>query len=543
MTRPVSIAAFGLAAALAAPVQAETRPEVTVAVQQIVTSGMLDWARERSNVGARVLHSVYEALIDFERQEADLPMKPGLATSWTQVDDRTVELTLREGVLFHNGDVMTADDVVFSFSPERFGWLSEQEKAREEGRETFTRADGSTGVVPPADVAAYARASWPLLDRVEKVDDMTVRFVSTTSDPTLIGRISRSASAIVSPRALEEAGSFTEHARMPVGTGPYKVVEFRNDNVLVLEPHDAWRGGEAPLSRLRFLMVPETASRVNGLLSGEYDFITDIPPDQIAVIERDSRFEVVGGPITNHRILVFDHNNGPMRDPRVRQAMVHAIDRELIVEALWGGRTRVPPGLQWEYYADMFVEGWSAPEYDMAKARALVEESDYAGEPIQFRVLNNYYANQVSTAQIVAESWRQIGLNIDMQMKENWQQILLPPEGRGVRDWSNSAPFPDPVSSIVNQHCQNGGQQTWGEWTNPEFNDLCTVLETTMDLETRQDAFARMLEIAEREDPAFTVLHQNALFYGKRKDIEWMWSGLQSMDFGPDNFRLLTPAN
>lgn len=540
MTLP--LLALGLVA-LAAPALADDRPQITVAVQQIVTTGQLDWAREQSNVGARTLHSVYEGLIDFKRQEDDLPQKPFLATSWRQIDDRTVELTLRDGVVFHNGDVMTADDVVFSFSDERFGRLPAQEAARAAGQDRFTRPDGTQGVVPPAEVTAIAARAWPLLDRVEKVDERTVRFVATTSDPTMIGRISRAGAAIVSRRALSEAESFAAHARAPVGTGPYKVTAFEVDNLLVLEPHDQWWGGTPPLSRLRFLVVPEVASRVNGLLSGEYDFITDLPPDQIDIIERNDALEVVGGPITNHRILVFDHNTGPMQDPRIRRAMAHAIDRDLLVEALWGGRTRVPAGLQWEYYADMFVDGWTTPEYDLDKARALVLEAGYDGSPIPFRVMNNYYANQVSTAQIVAESWRQIGLNIDMQMKENWQQILAPEGGRGVRDWSNSAPYPDPVASIVNQHCQNGGQQQWGEWTNAEFNKNCTILETTMDLDTRRAAFARMLQIAERDDPAYTVLHQNALFYGKRKDIEWLPSGLQSMEFTAENFRVLTPGN
>jgi peptide/nickel transport system substrate-binding protein len=187
----------------------------------------------------------------------------------------------------------------------------------------------------------------------------------------------------------------------------------------------------------------------------------------------------------------------------------------------------------------MFVEGWEVPEYNPELAKQLLEEAGYNGEPIQMRVLNNYYTNQVSTAQINAESLRQIGLNIDFQMKENWQQINDPSDGkRAIRDWSNSAPFPDPVSSIVNQHCQNGGQQQLGEWSNEEFNENCLILERSMDQAARKAAFVRMLEIIEREDPGYTVLHQNAIFYGKRQDIEWEWSGLQSMDFRSGNFSI-----
>lgn len=535
----------GLAALAAGAAQAQTddRPTITVAVQDIVTSGALDVMRERSNVGARVFHSIFEGLIDYERQDPDLPQKPMLATEWRQVDDNTVELKLREGVKFHNGDVMDADDVVFTFSPERFGLLPEQVAAQEQGAELFTRnVSGVRGKVPPPEVGAIYKRSWPLLDRVEKVDDMTVRFITSQPDPTLIGRIARGGSEIYSERAYREAESWLAHAQAPVGTGPYKVVRFQDDNILELEAHDAYWGGTPPIKTLRFVVVPEVASRVNGLLSGEYDFITDVPPDQIEIVEEAEGVEVVGGPITNHRLMVFDKNNGAMKNPKVRQAITHAIDRQLIVDALWGGRTRVPPGLQWEYYGDMFVEGWEVPEYDPELAKKLLDEAGYDGEPIVMRVLNNYYTNQVPTAQINAESFRQIGLNIDFQMKENWQQIMDPGSNRAIRDWSNSAPFPDPVASIVNQHCPNGGQQQSGEWTNEEFNENCEILETSMDHDARKAAFKRMLEIIEREDPGYTVLHQNVIFYGKRKDIDWEWSGLQSMDFRAENFAV-QPSN
>lgn len=525
---------------------ADDRPEITVAVQQIVNAGALDVLREQSNVGARVFYSIFETLIDYDRQNADLPQKPGLATEWKRIDDKTVELKLRPGVKFHNGDVMTADDVVFTFSKERFGLLDEQDNARKDGKTLFTSSASTTagGKVPPAEVAAVAKRAWPNLDRVEKVDDMTVRFVSTVADPTLEGRISRYGAEILSKRAYEEADSWLAFAQKPVGTGPYKVVEFKPDNILVLEAHDDYWGGTPPVKTLRFAVVPEVASRVNGLLSGEYDFITDLPPDQIGTVESNAAFEVVGGPITNHRLMVFDKNNGPMQNVKIRQAMTHAIDRETIVETLWDGRTTVPAGLQWSYYGDMFLSDWTVPEYDMELAKKLVQESGYNGEEITFRVLNNYYTNQVSTAQINAESFRQIGLNVKIEMKENWQQIFDKESGpRMVRDWSNSAPFPDPVSSIVNQHCQNGQQQQVGEWTNEEFNALCIKLETSTDLEERRASFRRMLEIAEREDPAYTVLHQSAIFFGKRKDIAWNWSGLQSMDFRADNFQVVAPGN
>jgi peptide/nickel transport system substrate-binding protein len=89
----------------------------------------------------------------------------------------------------------------------------------------------------------------------------------------------------------------------------------------------------------------------------------------------------------------------------------------------------------------------------------------------------------------------------------------------------------------VNQHGPNGQQQQNGEWTNPEFNKLSSVLETSVDAAQRRKTFQRMLEISEREDPAYTVLHRTALFYGKRKDIDWKWSPTFMMDFRATNVK------
>jgi len=522
------IVSIGLAVLLAGTAQAQdNRPIITVGVQQIATSGTLDVLREQSNVGARVVYSVVEPLIDNMRQDVALPQKPALATAWRRLDERTIELKLRPGVLFHNGETMTAEDVAFTFSPMRW---------RGEGiPDDATPANTN---YPPREAVANARSLWPNLGDVQIIDTQTVRITSRVPDATMEGRIARYGSDIISKKGWEAAANWLAYARRPIGTGPYKIVDFRNDNMLVLEAHDAYWGGRPPIRTLRFVVAPDVSARVNGLLTGLFDFVTDLPPDQITVVQANPKFEVVGGPITNHRILSFDRNHPVLKDPRIRQALTHAIDRQLIVDTLFLGRTQVPKGLQWDYYGPMLIADWTVPQYDPARAKQLLAEAGYKGEPIPYRVLNNYYNNQVPTAQVLLEMWRAVGLNVQMEMKENWGQIMERNATRGIRDWSNSAPFNDPVASIVNQHCPRGGQQTSGEYTNADFNTLCGVLETSVVPAERRTTFARMLQIAEREDPAYTVLHQTTLLYGKRRDIRWTWSALQSMDFRAENFRI-----
>jgi peptide/nickel transport system substrate-binding protein len=516
--------------------QADQRPAITIAVQKVVNSNVLDVLREQSNVGERVFFSsLWEGLISRDWL-GQLGTVPGLATEWRRISDSVIELSLRPGVRFHNGDELTAEDVVFSFGRDRmFGTTL----ASAHGR-TIPIGEGMPAPRPgkelPPEVPAVARRNWPALERVEAVDRHTVRFHNATPDVTLEGRLSRYGSEILSRRGFEEAATWLDWARKPVTTGPYKVAEFRPDVSLTLVAHDEYWGGRPPLRQIRFVEVPEVASRINGLLSGEYHFACDIPPDQISGIERNRAFEVQGGTVLNHRLICFDKTHASLRDARVRRAFTHAIDRQAIVDSLWAGRTVVPKGLQWPYYEGMFHADWEVPRFDPAEARRLVRESGYRGDPIPYRLLNNYYTNQNATAQVMVEMWRAVGLNVQIEMKENWAQILERSSTRAVRDWSNSAPFNDPVSSIVNQHGPNGQQQQVGEWTNEEMNRLSVELETSTDRERRRAIFRRMLEICEREDPAYTVLHQNATFTAKRRDIRWKASPAFAMDFRATNW-------
>ncbi len=516
--------------------QADTRPSITIAVQKVVNSNTLDVLREQSNVGERVFFSsLWEGLIS-RNWMGSLESVPGLATEWRRLSDQAVELTLRQGVRFHNGEELTAEDVVFSFSRERmFGTTL----ASAQGR-TIPIGEGMPAPRPgkelPPEVPAVARRSWPALERVEAVDRYTVRFHNATPDVTLEGRIARYGSEIMSRRGWEESSTWLEWARKPITTGPYMVAEFRPDVSLTLVAHDQYWGGRPPIRQIRFVEVPEVSSRINGLLSGQYQFACDIPPDQIPGIERNRAIEVQGGTILNHRLICFDKNHSTLRDARVRRAMTHAMDRNAIVESLWAGRTEVPKGLQWPYYDQMFHADWAVPRFDPTEARRLLREANYRGEPIPYRLLNNYYTNQNATAQVLVEMWRQVGLNVQIEMRENWAQILERGPTRAVRDWSNSAPFNDPVSSIVNQHGPNGQQQQVGEWANEEMNRLSVELETSTDRARRRAAFRRMLEICEREDPAYTVIHQNATFTAKRRDIAWKASPAFAMDFRPGNY-------
>ena len=513
------------------------RPSVTIAVQKITNNNTLDIWNEQSNVGERVFFpNFWEGLINRDWMGNQGPVA-GLATEWKRIDDKTLELKLRQGVKFHNGDELTAEDVVFSFSKERLFGNTEPK-----GGKTIYESDNKPTTVKelPAAVPGIGRRLWPALAGVEAVDKYTVRFHNATPDVTLEGRLYAFGSQITNRRAWDEAASYTDWARKPITTGPYMVGEYKPDVSLTLVAFDEYWGGRPPLEEIRFVEVPEVASRVNGLLSGEYDFACDLPPDQIATVQAASGFEVQGSTILNHRISVFNTQNEILANPLVRRAMTHAIDRQAIVDALWGGQTVVPPGLQFDIFktTNMFIDGWAAPEYNPQLAQDLLKQAGYKGDAIPFRLLNNYYTNQTANGQIMVEMWKQVGLNVEIQMKENWAQIHDPEGVKGVRDWSASANINDPVTPMVTQFGPNGEMQQKKDWTNAEMNELSVVLETSTDRALRKKAYARMLEICEREDPAYQVLHQNAVFTGMKSSLKWKAAPAFAMDFRSNNWTM-----
>jgi len=496
--------------------QADSRPTVTVAVQNMTTSNTLEMLREQSNVGTRVFRNFAEPLVDTDWL-GDMSLIPGLATGWKRIDDRTVEFDLRQGVTFHNGDPLTAEEVAFSFGRERM-W------------------GGGTREVPTPAIG-NARRAFPGFERIEVLGTHRLRFINKVPDIVLEGRMARSIAVIANRRAFMEAPGWMDWARKPVGTGPYRIAEFKPDQMLTLEAFDDHWQGRPPIRTLRFAEVPEVSSRINMLISGGAQFASEIPPDQIATIESDRRFEVVGGPINNSRYLVFNKSNPVLANPLVRRAMSQGIDREAIIAALWSGRTSVPRGMQWEFYADMYLADFEAPRFDPAETRRLLRESGYRGQPIPYRCLNNYYTNQTATAQIMVEGWRELGLNVDLQMVENWGQILAgDPATRGVHDWSAAAVVPDPSIQMSGTWGRTGAPWIRDQWRNEEFGDLAAELENSMDRPRRKQVWGRMLQIIEHEDPGYVVLHRNASFTAKRRDIAWRASQSFFMDFRAHNY-------
>ena len=302
-------------AALATPAAANN---LTIAVQKVPDS--LDPATENSNVNLRIVYSLYETLVKTDYRDGG-KLKPGLATSWNVIDAKTIEFKLRDGVTFHNGDTLDAQDVVATFAPVRRG-LDKK--------------------VPVASKQFLGG-----IDRVEVVDKMTVRIHMKEADAIALNRFASFPSHIISETAFSKAPDYQAFAAKAVGTGPYRLVKHEVGKQVVIAAFDKyWGKPKAAAGKITFSVVPELSTRMAGLFAGQFDIITEVGTDEFKQIDANANTAVVGGPIENIRGIWYDSTNATLKDPRIRRAMNLAIDRETLVKQFYDGRATVTNGWQ-----------------------------------------------------------------------------------------------------------------------------------------------------------------------------------------------------
>jgi peptide/nickel transport system substrate-binding protein len=528
LPRLMIAAAFALAASCltAQTAVADSRPDLVIAVNKLPRS--LEPAMQMGNVDVRVNYNIFDTLIrrDFlsEDKGGAVRLVPGLATAWKRIGPTTLELELRQGVRFHDGTEFTADDVVFSFGKERiFG-----DKAP----------------------ARSARLFIGDLDRVEKLGTHKIRVVMKAPDPIIEHRLAGYGSWIVSKKAYEQhrkdgepveiwmAAAVKKVTWNPVGTGPYKFKEYVAGDRVALTANDGYFLGKPQAKSVTFKEVPEVSTRIAGLVSGEFDMVVEIPPDQLPVLEKYSDVRPASVILENSHVLTFNTKHPVMSDKKLRQALALAIDRKKLIDTLWRGKTITPNGNQMRNFGEYYIKDFPAVAYDPAKAKKLLAQSSYKGQTIEYRIIPNYYTNSMEAAQIIQEMWKAIGFNMKITAVENWKAIRGPDVA--IYPWSNTFRYPEPVGQISmswgpGSEIQTGDRQYWDG--TPEFNRLSGILTSSLDKQERKESFRRMMEIFQEEVPG-TILYNPISTYAMRKGIEFTPYSLYYMDFRPDNLKI-----
>ncbi|WP_114286696.1 ABC transporter substrate-binding protein [Candidatus Halocynthiibacter alkanivorans] len=461
-----------------------------------------------ANFAARVAYSIYDQLVRRDYLSGPggggIELVPGLATSWEQVSPTEWDFTIRQGVKFHDGTTMTVDDVVFSIN-NTYG----------AGSEPFAASGTIASVVA--------------------MDADTVRITTKNPDPALLARMA-TVMGQVYPQAYYERVGQEEFGHLPVGTGPYKWAGRVTGESVKLDAFDDYWGDTPPLNSITFLEVPEVSSRIAGLMTGEFDIATSIPPSQTRPIDNDAGTEIRAVAVENVQMITFrQYKEGrPQADKRIRKAMALSLDRALLADKLWAGLTTAGT-YDFAGYGEYAIPERGPLPFDPEGAKALLADAGYNGEEIVIRIVGGYYTNMTRAVEASMEMWKKVGLNVKLDIIENWGQMGQEGDAYAASDnmWMT-----DPAGGMWFSWGREGGHRLkdWGGTAPAEFLKLGTDIEQGSDFATRKTAYGDLLELWDDLVPAI-LLYRPVEAYGVRKGLEWQPYTIFYMDFRAANFK------
>ncbi|MFF0923652.1 MULTISPECIES: ABC transporter substrate-binding protein [Rhizobium] len=489
--------------------RAGDRPQLVIGLND--QPAKLEPADAPLSVDMRVTYSVFDTLIrrDYasEQTAGHAVLIPSLATAWKRIDDRTIELKLRQNVKFHNGDTLTAQDVAFTFSKERIF--------------------GDKALVPTA------KRYLGDIEAVEIIDPETIRIRAARPNPVLELRLADTTAAVVNERAYREMGvnGFKRH---PVGTGPAKFVQWDDGDKLTFEPFDNYWGGKPAFGRLVFRVIPDSQARLACLINHECDLIVQVDPDQLSTISSYEYLKTEESVIENLQVIWFVGTEPYVKDKRIRQALSLSIDRNLLVQALWSGKTTVPTSWQISAFGDLFDPQRQDFVFDPQKAKRLLAEAGYDGGEILIRNVSGYYPFGDQMIQAVQKMWQNVGLNVKLQMVENVAQSYQPGRSIGTGSVSFLMPAPEGLGYAL---FEKGGlaETRHGFQPSTEFKKLVGTFYSTADGAVRKTTYKQILDYLADEMPA-TAVYMMPQFYGVSTKINWHPIPNYPLDFRPDSF-------
>lgn len=411
---------------------------------------------------------------------------PALAESWEISEDGTeYTFKLRQGVKFHNGEDFDAQDVVATFE---HGKLPEN---------------------------AYAFEYEGI--KVEVVDDFTVKLITEEPRPLLLRRLSTQI-LIIPNDYYKEVGfdGFEEH---PVGTGPFKFVEWVKGDRISLEAfEDYWEEGLPKVAKLTFRPIPEEATRIAAVQTGEIHIANRLPAEEAQKLLGAEGIQIVRYPVDRVFYIAFNNLTSgvgtPIEDPQVRQAMNYAVDRQAIIDALFNG------------YADLVV-GFTTPTnlgyddsltpypYDPDKARELLAEAGYAdGFEIGFACPTGAYTNFEQVCEAIGGYLNDVGITFEggeIQFMESGQYWDLEAKKELPPLFGDSWSTADGEALNRLDGALGGADASYSAWGTSTIDDYLTKISTTVDTDARGKLYAE-LQQALYDDPPFIYLYQPNTF-------------------------------
>ena len=442
--------------------------------------------------------NIYDALIF---RKADLSVEPGLAESWEQKDDTTWIFHLRKGVKFHNGDPFTADDVIYSF-----------------------KHCADSKVV--SNMVSF-------VDHINKIDDYTIELKTKKPFAPLLKYL---AEVMIIDKKYVEAVGDEEMNLKPIGTGPYKVVEWIKEDHITMKANEEYWKGKPDIQNVVFRPISNEATRTAALMSGDVQLITNVPVHDADQIKKNSKLKYISIPglrliyltvdVTRDKTPTIEGKN-PFKDPKVKEAIQMAIDKDAIVKNIMNGHAFVADQGNIKQTAG-YVDGIKAPKYNPEKAKELLKE---AGYPDGFSVIldapNNRYPNDFKVAEAVASQLAKVGIQVKLNLmpKSMFFNYIRPGDKTSFNLCGWSAPEGDTgnwyVTMFYTRNKKKGyGTSNRGHYSNPAFDQDIDEADGTADMAKRTAFLQDATKIVAKDMP-FIPLYFQEDAYGASGDIDF----------------------
>ncbi len=436
-------------------------------------------------------NEIAEGLLKFDE---NMQLAPNLAEKWEMKDDKTYVYTIRKDVKFHDGSPMTVDDVVFSMERTR---------------------DPKT--------ASYLGWMYDNVDKIEKVDDSTVKV--TLKEPDAMWRYVTATSAchVISKKYFEEhKDNFGKPDGGVMATGPFKYVSWQTGSEIVLEKNENYwnKEGGPYLDKIVYKVIPEGTTRVTGLKTGQINMTVNLPLDLVKVVESMDSIKLQKADSYMNDTIAFNTQRKPFDDKKVRQAMNYALDKKKIIDQLVqdnGIAARaipVPPAL-WTFSKEKWEAAYKEiPDYayDLEKARQLMAESSVPNG-FSAKILTDNDSLRINSALALQAAVKPLGIKLEIE-KVTGEELTTRGFG-GARDYDMIAnnwgsDYPDPSGNLLPLfHSANVGDggANYANYRNPEVDKLLSEQIHLSDDDKRADLMIQAEKIIAEDSPWIMLGH------------------------------------
>ena len=494
---PLLVLALVLTVAFA--VDAQPKDTLTIALPSHAPT--LDPHMHFERVGVLVNINMFDSLL---HRSPKLEYEPGLATSWKALNDTTWEFKLRKGVKFHNGDPLTAEDVKYSF-----------ERVTEPGKEK--KKSPQYGNI---------RA----VKEVRIVDPETIHIVTDKPFPLLLERLVYF--CIVPKKHIEKVGDDAFGASAPVGTGPWKFVEWKRDQYIRLEAFDGYWRGKPPFKYLVVRAIPEVATQIAEIKTGGVDLIRSVSADILPELKAHPQTYVSSAPILRVHQVELDMRVPPFDKKLVRQAANYAIDKQAVIQKIMGGLgTQVATVVQPPAFGfDAEVKPYP---YDPKKAKELLAQAGYPNG-----VDVTLHSSEIAIRpqfEAIAQMLTEVGIRVNARVWDPgpaWNKFFQA-DGKATNGayftWGNYSVFDADAVLHPVYHTEVGG---WigKHYTRVEGLDkLIDEGRSTLNRDARKRTYTQIQRMIREEAPSIFLFTQyDTLAINKRVEYaargdEWLW--------------------